>query len=163
MPIWTTKTLGRGRDNEIQISSVTGGYRVLETLYPPKQARAQIQVGVASGPWTSAVSNFNVSMDTGSGVVGLDRTYIFSPLVETKSRVVLMIATTTLKDDVRVLALSAAGRETLPVEISDESEGGLSLITALFGLPRAAIHSFRIDTRPYRWVTFNGVALMPLK
>ena len=163
MPIWTTKTSGRGQDNEVQIASVTGGYRVLEALYPAKQTHAQIMVGIASGPWATSSVNFNVSTNDGSAVVGLDKTYIFSPLVETKSGVVLMIATSTLKDDVRILALDAKGKEKLPTEISDDSAGNLSLITAHFGLTRDAIHSFRIDSRPYRWVTFNDVALTSLK
>ncbi len=151
---------------EAQIDTNQGGYRVLYAAFPMTATQENIRVGVGSGPWTTTVSDENTRVGWSESTSDKP-TYIFGSLTKTDggSAITLSIGNTSPQqadlDDVRVVAVDAAGHERLPVSIGDNSANSLDQIQSQFDLPPAAIKSVRLETRPFHWVTFHNVPLRP--
>ena len=164
MGSWPFKLQSQAHLTEAQFDIRTGGTRILTAAFPNTLSHTTFRVGVASGPWKT------LATDTLSGPDGYGSTDIkegnskllFGPALETKTDVVLTISTDTT-DDLRVVAVDAQGRESLPTQIGDTGYSTLDQITAHFAQPLAKIKEIRVQTRPFRWVEFKNVALQPSK
>ena len=156
---WVGKMRGDVGLTETQQFAHTGGTRVVTAEYPAGVFKDSVRVGIASGPWTIAEANQGEGQGTSSG----SQTFIFSPVADTASGLVLTVTTGEVKDDVRVVAVDKKGRELLPTSIGDNSIGTISQITGHFDLPLSQLKEFRVETRPFQWVEYKDVALKPVQ
>jgi len=160
---WPTKIQENGGKTEAETFPRTGGVRVLTAAFPASLLKADLWVGFASGAWKVAATYAPTATGYGDSHILLGNSqFLFSPVSETKDGTVQSI-TTDATDDLRVVAVDAQGRETLPLLIGGNSAGALDQIAARFALPLAQIKEIRVETRPFRWVTFRDVALQPAK
>ena len=156
---WPGKILDQTGKTEAQLFSRTGGARIVTAQYPASLARADLQVGVASGAWKIAASaGTNSSMATNLSQSG----FVIGHAVETKDGLSLTVSTDTA-DDVRVVAADTQGREILPNSIGGQSINKLDQITAQFNEPLSQITAFRVETRPFQWIEYKDVALKPVQ
>jgi beta-lactamase regulating signal transducer with metallopeptidase domain len=156
---WPGKMSHQENWTEARLNARTNGTRVVAASFPKSLAKTSFRVGVASGPWTTVVTDSGGSMSTGRQ----NETFLFSPAIETKDGLVLTVTTEGVKDDVRIVAVNKKGNELLPSSIGDSSSGSISQITGHFALPLSQIKEFRVETRPFQWTDFKDVALHPVK
>jgi len=158
---WPEKMQGRDQQTETQLNSLSGGLRVLSATCNSAPTARPITVSVASGPWAVAATA-HVSA-AGPAQSFASHVYFFSQLFEADGKSRVIISTNDTENDVRVVAVDAQGRETLPAEIGDTSTPAMSQMTALFALPAAQIKELRVETRPFRQMTFKDIAARPAK
>ena len=159
---WPTKIAENAHRTEAQLFSRTNGSRVVMAEFPAALSKADIQVGIATGPWKLAASYAPIPGGFGNIDVLGNAKFLFSPISETKDGATQSIATDAT-DDLRVIAVDVQGKETLPLLVGGSSAGGLDHITARFGLPLAQIKEIHVETRPFQWIEFKNVALRPVK
>lgn len=158
---WPEKMQGRDQQTEAQLNSLSGGLRVLSATYNSAPTARPITVSIASGPWAVAAT-VHVSAAGPAQSFGA-HAYFFSQLFEADGKSRVIISTNDTENDVRVVAVDAQGRETLPAEIGDTSTSAMSQMTALWALPAAQIKELRVETRPFRQMRFKNVAAQPAK
>jgi len=169
---WTNKMRATGMQTEAELNASTGGYRLVTLTFPAASIKANVQVGVASGHWTTAVveNYWRTGKQYPSSEVGqaTDRNgerFVFCPATETKDKsgTKLIIKTDNRLQDIRIVAVDKQGRIVLPSSIGDQSNGTRGRIQAYFPLHHAQVKEFRVETRPFVWTEFKNVALQPVK
>ena len=150
-------------------SSATGGHHnakdgsrwILTGAFPQSAKTALVRVGIASGAWTTAASNFTPAQNCGEGHD--DVSCIFSAGVPSPhGGCAVTITTSNMKQDVRFLAVDVQGRQHV-ASGSTLGIGSMTQITLQFSLPLSQIKEVRVETRPFQWVQFKDVALQPVK
>lgn len=140
--------------------------------FDPDARSTELRVGVATGPWHTAYRyQLQPSDAANSARAGLSVRMGSTPTVRYGgSREAERIGSTPLGDvSMRLVAITRSGekkvlRPTSWVSYGAESfdippKGGQAWSPS--GLFAQDIAGFRIDTRPYEWVTFPGVSLKP--
>jgi len=157
---WPGKSRSDGGRTESQMFAATGGARVVTSAFPATLKKTNIQIGIAAGPWKTAVSNHNPSsgLSTNDGSQG----FILGTAEQTATGLVLTV-TTNSTDDLRVIAVDTQGNELLPADHLGSSINKMDQITAHFSQPLSQIKEFRVETRPFQWIEFKDVALQPVK
>lgn len=168
--VWPDKSQSDAGRTEAQMFAGTNGARIVSAAFPPTLRKISVQVGIASGAWTTAVSMTKTPGavepfgGTTSAVAG--SLFILTTPDET-AKGLLLTLTTNSTDDIRVVAIDNQGQILLPTDIGGESSSSgatnLDQIKAHFSQPISQIKEFRVETRPFQWIEFKDVALQPVK
>ena len=163
---WPGKMQGQANSSEATLHPETGDVLTLAARYPASATKEPLWVGVAAGAWKVLLSEMITPTGERGQTGGSDaQQFLLSPVAETAKGLLLTLTTDATDDlatyDVRVVAVDAQGRELLPASIGEESIGKLDQTTARFSQPLAQIKAFRVETRPFTWTEFKGVALQP--
>jgi len=124
------------------------------------QQSCLIRFGLAAGVWkTEAASG-------GRDMMGLGKkegSVIFGTALEVEGKTHITVGMADSADQLRVVAVDLKGTEHGPgpgqsvrVKVEDFSQ-----IEQIYNLPLAEIREFRLQSRPYEWMTFDGVSLKP--
>ena len=174
---WVTKINGQNLRSEAQLFPQTQGTRVVTAAFRPSLAKTTVQVGIAAGSWkTAAQETFAHSLaspsggtdgdsaDTGSSQTTPAGTFIFSVIrPEAGNASGLTVTTSEPKQDLRIVAMDTQGHLLLPSSIGGNSAAGLDQITLHFAQPPSQIKEIRVETRPFQWIEYKDVALMPVQ
>ena len=158
---WPGKMQGQENQTEAQIDKNSGGTRVLSAAFPLLMKKATIRVGVASGGWTKAASDSNLTGGFSTGTS--DAMFLFSPAAITQDGSVVTVSTGEMKQDIQFVSVDAQGKEHLPFSISATSSDRVSQYTLRFDLPLSQMKNLRVEVRPFAWTEFKNVALQPGK
>jgi hypothetical protein len=119
------------------------------------QANCTIRFGVATGPWKT-ISQTNRD---GSWTPLEKPRIMFGKAHNIDGRTLIAVSYSDIQDDVRVVLLDDADKAQLATKTHMEGEEGNRLLDLEFDFPPN--RGFYFQTRPYQWVTFKDVALMP--
>jgi hypothetical protein len=122
---------------------------------PRNSTQAQIEIGVAAGPWqTVSTQAANISgVYSGRGI-------IWHGPVEQDGRTVLTMAHDLLEQDTRIVAVDKDGEEYTGGSTS-ATQGGMRSMQTRFRVRLSDVKEFRLQSRPYEWVTFKNAVLRP--
>ena len=135
------------------------GVRGAAFYLPEGLTSATLRVGVASGPWIVLTRR-----EGGGGIMGvglLGHGVVFSRARAIGERTVLAISEDVRDKDVRIVAIDRDGVEHAPGSHSSASAGSARLHDLEFAVTPDKIRSIQVQTRPYEWAEFVGVALDP--
>ena len=144
-----------------------GRLEYVAAMLPPGDKTATIRVGVATGPWTTVADEAAGGLSARSGATSRDGSrrdgpIIFSPAYESDGGAGVSITHLPVEGQVRIVAIDGQGQEHATPDVSSGSADGISQTTAHFaGLPVKQVKSFRLQSRPYQWITFRNVSLEP--
>ena len=120
-----------------------------------------VRFGVAAGKWQTKAET------DGSGDASIsfaDGGVVFAKPYSQDGTTHLTVARTQLSQDVRIVATDIDGREHPHRGVSGGGVSGMVSHTYRFPqLPVARIERFQFQTRPYEWVEFRNVSLVPGK
>lgn len=167
---WSGRSQSDAGRTEAQMFASSNGARIVSATFPSALKKTNVQVGIASGAWTTAVSMTRTpgTVDPFGGTTSAlaDSLFIITVPDETAKGLLLTITTNSTKD-IRVVAIDNQGRTLLPTDIGGESASSgasnLDQIKAHFSQPISQIKEFRVETRPFQWIEFKNVALQPVQ
>ena len=120
---------------------------------------ATIKVGVATGRWTTAAEGGQPG-----GLSAVDEPTgptVFGPTLESDGGVAVTISHRPIAGQVRVVAIGKDGQEHVG-RTTGGTAGQISQTTSQFAnLHEPQIKRFRLQARPYQWVTFREVSIEP--
>jgi hypothetical protein len=134
---------------------------VLFSTFPTRPKRATLRLGEATGDWKVA-AQYDPKKDTTDG--DLPPGFVVTDDAGAgKEYSELTVAHPQCDLEIRVVRIDGDQREhpTLPSYFSN-SDATEKDIFRLDRLPLANIHSFRIETREFKWADFSNIALEPL-
>jgi serine/threonine protein kinase/predicted esterase len=136
--------------------------RVVLAAFWPSAERAHLKVGVALAPWQQvAGSGPTEAVHTGRLTIpGAEVSFLKG--VEEAQGASITIVHNLLDWEIRVLAVAQDGKETMADRTGTRTSERFCTTTASFaGRTLAQIQRFRLEARPYEWVEFPDLPLMP--
>jgi beta-lactamase regulating signal transducer with metallopeptidase domain len=117
-----------------------------------------IQIGISTDTWQTIATHTGKSITT-SG----NKNILFSQAYESDGFSAITVSSPWRKDQVeRIVAVDKSGQIHMAKNIDSVASGEIDQMTAKFhGLKLEDITEFRLQTRPYQWVTFKNVSLKP--
>ena len=135
--------------------------RVTAVVRPKDADHIAVKFGIAAGPWSV------LSESSGAGASAGSRSkevYSFSPAFQQGGDTVITIAHNVVNQQIRVIAITKAGEQYTSRDTKTAGAGDMSQITARFrGMDLKDVKLFQLQTRPYEWVEFRNVSLVPGK
>ena len=138
-----------------------GSQWILTGNFPQPAKTATIRVGVASGSWATAASNFAAAQSYGRGQGHDEVSFLFSAGVPNlDGGCTVTVTMSNMKENFRFLAVDTQGQQHI-ISGSTIGVGPMKQITLRCSLPLSQIKEVRAETRPYHWIEFKNVALQP--
>jgi serine/threonine protein kinase len=162
LPVWNIDRSGGHADGGMCQRNCS----LVSASLPKSDRTANLQIGVASGPWQT-IDTIKPAFGghSGGGRFGDANVNVSfpKPVVTADGGAVVNVAYSTIEGEVRVVAIDKKGQEITSSRTEIAGVGdSVHQITATFGkLPRTPDKEFRFQARPYRWVEFRNVMLEP--
>jgi beta-lactamase regulating signal transducer with metallopeptidase domain len=131
------------------------GIHAISFSQPKNRTQTQIEIGVAAGAWQT-VSTQKADF---SGVISGENLIWHGP-IEQNGHTLLTMAHGLLDQNTRIVAVGTDGKEHTGGSTS-ATQNSMQSVQTRFRRPLSKIKEFRLQSRPYEWMTFQNVALRP--
>ena len=136
---------------------VLPGMEMLAVNLPVDRRDCTVRFGVASGGWKTEIANYLEQSAQGRAKLSA----IFGKAREDRGKTFVTVSHDQSEDDLRLVAVDSEGVEHAPVRSQGAGVRDYVQSEVEFDIPLAKLKEFRLQSRPFAWVSFEEVTIDP--